>query len=36
MNRAAAGGKLGGPEFVEPVVVVGKAVEAQAGGEEEN
>ena len=36
MNGAAAGGELGGPEFVEPVVVVGEGVEAQGDGEEKN
>jgi len=36
MHRAAAGGELGGPEFIEPVVVVGEGVEAQGGGEEED
>ena len=36
MDRAAAGGELGGPEFVEPVVVIGESVEAQGGGEEED
>jgi hypothetical protein len=36
MNRAAAGGELGGPEFVEPIVVVAKAEEAQGGCEDED
>jgi hypothetical protein len=36
VNGAAAGGELGGPEFVEPVVVFGNSVEAQSRGEEED